>query len=78
MLKTIQGELGMSREALGEPHSWVLVARCLMVGEGRAVARAARARVDGKCMVVVFGLRNGGVGTRTEGRGCERVTGGGR
>ena len=53
MLKTIQGEEGMSCEALGSPHSCVVVARGRRVGDGRADTRAARERGRSRCMVAV-------------------------
>jgi hypothetical protein len=53
MLKTIQGDEGMSCEAFGLPHSWVVVARGERVGEGRAVVRAARRRGWRRCIVAV-------------------------
>jgi hypothetical protein len=55
MLKTIQGEEGMSWEALGAPQRRVdVAARGVRVGEGRAVVRAARRRGWRRCIVVVF------------------------
>jgi hypothetical protein len=54
MLKTIQGEEGMSCEALGAPQRRVVVARGMRMGEGRAVVRAARRRGWRRCIIVVF------------------------
>jgi hypothetical protein len=59
MLKTIQGEEGMSLEALGAPQRRVVVARGVRVEEGRAVVRVARRRGWRRCMLVVFGDFNG-------------------
>jgi hypothetical protein len=54
MLKTIQGEEGMSWDALGAPQRRVVVARGESVEEGRAVVRAARERGRRRCIVAVF------------------------